>query len=58
MRDKEGGMKQKGFWEPVRGKRDSIIIIESYGYDNYLGMSYIAGTPSICFQNTVKIVLS
>ena len=51
---------EKRFWEQMSSKGDnSIIIIESYRYGDYLGMSHIAGIPStFFFQNSVKTVLS
>lgn len=56
MRGEGGGRKQKGFRDPVRGKGNSIIVTQSNGYDHYLGMSHVAGTPFLP-QNIVKIVL-
>jgi len=53
----EGGSRMEiRFWELMSSKaNNSILIIESFKYGNYLGKSHIATILSTFFKNSAKL---
>lgn len=55
MTEEGGSRTEKRFWGPMSSKaNNSILIIESFEYGNYLGKSHIATILSTFFFNIVS----